>query len=467
MANAANRGSDRAASQDGDDGRRTGAGRVRSQARGGLGGVVRGCIPGRTIPPTGANGQTPARGAMRFAGLDAEAVVVGGGPAGSVLAAELAALGHDVLLLDKARFPRHKACSDYVNPAGVRLLESLGLGEDLRRLGAHRAEGMRVYAPGGARYLADFASAEPGRTAMGLTRRQLDALLLDRAKAAGARVVENAHVRSVLAEGRSARGVEATIGGARQPIRAALVVGADGRASAVSRRLGLDVPSPLLRRTGLVAHFRGIGGLERFGEMHVGAHGYAGLAPLEDGLTNVAFVSDAATVAGRPGALEAYFEAGLRALPAAWARVSQGERIGPIRGVGPMAHRTRRCAGDGFLLVGDAAGFLDPFTGEGVAEALGGALLAAPVASAALRSGGATAAALEPYREARRRAFWSRRGVGWLVQGFIGRPWLLDYATPRLADRPGLGDTLAGVLGDMRPARQALSPVFLARLLRP
>ncbi len=407
------------------------------------------------------------RGALRFAGLDAEVVVVGAGPAGSVLAAELAARGHDVVLLDKARFPRHKACSDYVNPAGAKLLETLGLDDDLRRLGAHRTDGMRVHAPGGARYLADFASAEPGRTALGLTRRRLDALLLERATAAGARVVEGAHVRSVLVEGRVARGVEAAIGGGREQIRAALVAGADGRTSAVSRGLGLDVPGSLLRRTGLVAHYRGIPGLERFGEMHVGPHGYAGLAPLEDGLTNVAFVSDAAMVSGRTGALEAYFEQGLRALPGAWARVSVGERAGPIRGVGPMAHRTRRCAGDGFLLVGDAAGFLDPFTGEGVAEALGGALLAAPVASAALRSGGATAAALEPYRAARRRAFWARRGVGWLVQGFIGTPRLLDYAVPRLDERAVLGETLAGVLGDMRPAREALSPLFLARLLRP
>ena len=78
---------------------------------------------------------------------DAEAIVVGGGPAGSTLAASLAEAGHDVLLLDKARFPRHKPCSDYVNPAGALLLDDMGVLNDALRLGARRMDGMLVHAP--------------------------------------------------------------------------------------------------------------------------------------------------------------------------------------------------------------------------------------------------------------------------------------------------------------------------------
>nr|MBA3416417.1 hypothetical protein [Chloroflexia bacterium] len=72
-----------------------------------------------------------------------------------------------------------------------------------------------------------------------------------------------------------------------------------------------------------------------------------------------------------------------------------------------------------------------------------------------------------PYRAARRRAFWAKRQVGWLVQGFILNPALLDYAAPRLASRPDVARTLTAVLGSFEPARRALSPLFLARLLRP
>src|SRR3954465_12355372 len=86
--------------------------------------------------------------------LDADVIVVGGGPAGSVSAWLLAERGHRVLLLDKARFPRHKACSEYVNPAGARLLADLGFATDLEALGAHRMQAMLIHAPGGHRFLA-------------------------------------------------------------------------------------------------------------------------------------------------------------------------------------------------------------------------------------------------------------------------------------------------------------------------
>ena len=400
-------------------------------------------------------------------GFDYEAIVVGGGPGGSATAALLAEAGHRVLLLDKAGFPRHKACSEYVNPEGVRLLRELGVEAEALALGAHRMEGMEVHAPGGGRFLADFAGAEAGRSALGLSRYRLDHLLLGRAAAAGVEVRERAHAREVLVEGGRGVGVAATIGGTREEVRAPLVVGADGHASVVARGLGLDAPVRWPRKTGLVAHYRGVRGLEERGELHVARHGYAGLAPLEDGLTNVAFVAEAGAVAARAGSLAGFFEEGLGRMPAVAAKLAGAERVGGIRGVGPMARRARHTAGDGVLLVGDAASFLDPFTGEGIYEALRAARLAAPVASAALRAGETSARALAPYRAARRRAFFAKRQVCWLVQGFIHAPLLLDYAAARLDRRPGVARTLAGVLGDFRPAQQALSPVFLARLLRP
>jgi menaquinone-9 beta-reductase len=410
---------------------------------------------------------------------DAEVIVVGGGPAGSVTAALLAERGHRVLLLDKARFPRHKACSEYVNAGGTRLLAALGLAAEIEARGAHRMEAMLIHAPGEERFLADFTAAEPGGHAIGLSRYRLDALLLDRAREAGVVVREGAHVRAVITARGCVLGIEATIDGGRETLRAPLTIGADGRHGVVSRALGLDVFPRWPRRTGLVAHYRGVNGLALWGEtppssggglageLHVTGRGYAGLAPLEDGLTNVAFVTDSEAVAKRPGTLEEFFVDGLAGIPAFAEKLAHAERVGGIRGVGPMARRARRVAGDGFLLVGDAAGFLDPFTGDGIREALQGAMLAAPVASAALRTGDLSARQLAPYRDARRRAFWAKHRLCWLVQGFISTPPLMNYATTRLAGRPHLATTLAGALGDLAPARQALSPGFLAQLLRP
>lgn len=398
---------------------------------------------------------------------DAEAIVVGGGPAGSAIAAALAGAGHQVVLLDKARFPRHKACSEYINPAGTELLAEMGMLDEVMGAGAHRMEAMLVHAPDGARFKANYAKAEPGRAALGLSRYKLDHLLLERAKAAGVIVRERAHVRDVVQEEGRVVGVDVMIDGTRERIRSGLVVGADGHNSVVSRGLGLDVSFRWPDKTGLVAHYRGVTGLDRFGEMHVGPGAYAGLAPLEDGLVNVAVVAPVNAVARRTGTVEAYFEESLRRIPEVARKLEGAERVGGIRGVGSMARRARRTIGDGFLLIGDAASFLDPFTGEGIYEALRGASLAAPIASAALKAGDVSARALDPYRIARRRAFTAKREVCWIVQGFISAPPLMNYVTDRLSRREDLGLTLSGVLGNFRPATQALSPVFLARLLRP
>lgn len=400
-------------------------------------------------------------------GRDAEVIVVGGGPAGSTLATALTEAGRDVLLLDKAHFPRHKACSDYVNPAGAELLTEMGVLDETLRLGARRMPGMVVHAPNGARFTAHYARAEPGRAALGLSRYRLDDLLLQRAKAAGVTFREGTHVRDLLWEDGRVGGVIATIDGSHERLRSSIVVGADGHHSAVARALGVAAPLRWPRKTGLAAHYRVVAGRDGCGEMFVGSRIYAGLALLEDELSNVTIVADTRDVARRSGSIEQFFADAIAELPA-MARVLDGaERVGAIRGVGPMARRARRTAGDGWLLVGDAASFLDPFPGEGIEQAMRSALLAAPVIDAALTAGGCSAAALAPYRHARRRAFTAKRQVSWIVQGFVNSPPLMNYVTPRLAHRDELGLTLAGVLGGFQPASRALDPGFLARLLRP
>lgn len=408
------------------------------------------------------------RSTLRHASdADAEVIIVGAGPAGSAAATHLAEAGHRVVLLDRASFPRHKACSDYVNPGGVQLLAELGVLAGILQAGAHRLETMTVHAPGGHRFDLSFGRAGPGLAALGLSRYRLDHLLLERARAAGATVVEQAHVRQVIHQHGRVTGVEVTINGRQERLHAPIVIGADGHHSSVARALDLDLPLRWPRKTGLAAHYRGVTGLGQFGEMHVAPNRYAGLAPLEDGLTNVAIVTPVAAVANRSGSIDDHFRQTLNTIPAVAHKLAHAERVGGIRGVGGMARRARRTTGDGYLLIGDAASFLDPFTGEGVYEALLGAKLAAPVVHRALQANDPSAAALDPYRIARRRALTAKRQVCWIVQGIINTPPLMDYVTARLARRDDLGQILSGVLGNVQPAALALSPRFLARLLRP
>ncbi len=398
---------------------------------------------------------------------DADVIVVGGGPAGSTVAAGLADAGHAVILLDKASFPRHKACSDYINPAGARMLDEMGLMNEALALGARPMGGMIVHAPNGSRFTANYAEAEPGQAALGLSRIHLDNLLLERARAAGVAVHERAHVRDIVRRDGTVTGVEASINGSRDTLTARLVIGADGRNSIVARQLGLLHPLRWPRKTGLATKYRGVTGLDQFGEMHIASGVYAGLAIIEDGLTNVTIVAKTDDVAARPGSVDTFFAEALQRMPEMARKLENAERVGGIRGVGSMGARSRRVVGDGFLLVGDAASFLDPFAGEGVYEALRGAAIAVPIISAALRAGDTSGSALDAYRIARRRTFAAKRTVSWIVQGFINTPPAMNYVTPRLARREELGLTMSGVLGSFQPATKALSPIFLARMLRP
>ena len=130
----------------------------------------------------------------------------------------------------------------------------------------------------------------------------------------------------------------------------------------------------------------------------------------------------------------------------------------------PLAHRVARVAGPGFLLVGDAAGFLDPLSGEGLHRALVSAELAADSIIARLAG---DPAALERYARHMRARFRAKDIVSWLLQVFLARPELADHALRRMAARDGIRDTFGRVLADQAPATRALDPRFLAGLLRP
>jgi flavin-dependent dehydrogenase len=161
---------------------------------------------------------------------------------------------------------------------------------------------------------------------------------------------------------------------------------------------------------------------------------------------------------------ERFFERRLAELPGAARTLSDAERVGPVRGIGPMARKVGRIAGPGYLLVGDAAGFLDPFTGEGVHRALRGAELAAQAVEGALRTGSGTPVG---YERARRAAFADKERLCKIIQLLLGSPRLFSHIANNLNRRPHLAELMKGVLGDYRSAAGTLKPSYIWSLLRP
>jgi flavin-dependent dehydrogenase len=165
------------------------------------------------------------------------------------------------------------------------------------------------------------------------------------------------------------------------------------------------------------------------------------------------------------GSADERWSAVLRRFPAVRERLRGSERVGPVRAAGPFARSTARATGDGVLLVGDAADFYDPFTGEGIFAALRGAELAAARIESAFAAGRFDGAHLRAYDQDRRRAF----GGKWRLERLIGlavrTPMLLNHVARRLAVRPLLADLLVGATGDFVPPAHVLTPAVAARLL--
>ncbi len=390
-----------------------------------------------------------------------DVAIVGAGPAGSSAAHFLARAGIRTLVLDKARFPRDKVCGDGCTPRTARMLERLGVRQQIST-SHQRIDQVYLVSPGGVVLHSPLPEQCFGGVGYAVPRFVLDNVLLQNALASGAEFRPGTAVRSVQVESDSVRIV--TEGG--ESIGARLVIGCDGAYSMVRRAIGA---APNEGRHGAWAirayyedvEIRNPRAFEICWDREL-LPAYAWLFPVGPGRANVGLGLRADYLARMGRKLPDLFEEYLARDPHIGAEVRRGRLVGKPRGhFLPMGSRHPRTFSGRVLLAGDAASFINPLTGEGIEFALESGELAAQTARAALSSGDFSAAALSSYETAWVEAFGHTLRVNSSLQWIFRFPWMVD----RIFRVAGRNEVVKDELAELMVGQgRRLSPGLLWKL---
>lgn len=318
-----------------------------------------------------------------------DVIIIGAGPAGTSAAILLAQSGHRTLLVEKSRFPREKLCGEFITPECLSIFDSLGVRERMFNAGAKAISRCVLFAPDGRSLQVPMEWIADGHPqAISLTRAAMDFALFERAREAGAEVRDAFHVSPKIWHEGDLTFIEGKSGGAAvEQFAARLVIDASGRNGVFSSQI--QQPASLFagsRIFGCKVHLRGVEGLRDLAELFFFRDGYGGLSEVEGDRVNLCFLTTEATLREAKGDRQGLLDMTLRSNPVARQRLQHAVVDGEWFGTGPVIYGRKQTI-PGVLTIGDAAAFIDPFTGSGILLALTSGELAATVVHQAFSEG--------------------------------------------------------------------------------
>ncbi|MGH8931288.1 MAG: NAD(P)/FAD-dependent oxidoreductase [Egibacteraceae bacterium] len=370
----------------------------------------------------------------------ADAVVVGAGPGGSAAAKFLADAGCDVVLIEKEAFPRDKVCGDGLTPRAVKALQSLGLHEEAEGNvpGWARQDGLRMYGGGVVLDLPWPRLDDWPSHSLTATRSLFDHTLAKHAQKAGAQLWEETEVSGpvyLTASERRVAGVAYTRADGREGVvRAPIVMAADGGSSRFAVTMGLHRDERRPMGVAVRAYYRGsrtdLRMMEGFLELYRGNEllpGYGWIFPLDDGLVNVGWGLLNTSEHFRSTNYRKTLDEWTASLPESW-EISRETMVGRPRGAGlPMGHNRKPAVYKGVILVGDSAGMVNPFNGEGISYAIEAAAFASEIAVDALQQ--RSDRPLQLYAQRLASEWGGYYTLGRMFVRIIGHPKVMRFCT--------------------------------------
>lgn len=416
-----------------------------------------------------------------------DSIVVGGGPGGSSTAAYLGLAGRRVLLLDRATFPRPKTCGDAISGKAVRIIRELGLQQLVEQADHDAIEGVRFASPDGSFVdipfpaIEETGSGESGGTISAgyVMRRELfDAVLFQGAcSQPSVEACQGFEVTDVLFDGRRAVGIRGTdAAGTHQEIPGRTIVGADGAMSIVAREVGSFDHDRSHWVGSYRSYFEGVSEMTGYLEIYfleAVLPGYFWIFSLGNGLANVGIgvleseVRQSKRRGGKLNMRECMYRV-IAEHPLFRSRFAGAREITESRKgwLLPLGSKHRKIHGDGWLLVGDAAALIDPFSGEGIGNALVSAQLASRTIIGALAAGDVSERALAPYETEVRAELDRELRMSHKLQRLIRWRWLVNIVIRRATQREHIRSLISSMLVDYKKKEAFGTAGFYLSLLR-
>jgi geranylgeranyl reductase family protein len=407
-----------------------------------------------------------------------EVLIVGGGPAGCVAGILLARKGIRTTILEKTHSGHRKICGDLLGARSLQFLDALNIEWPSKQAEGLPIEGIQVHDEEGLRSIA-YLEREPGKDPVGITLRRdlLDGFLQQKAAEAGCELLHAARFREFVGREDNALLCRVSSAEGDRLFSARIVFGADGAGSTTARRAGLFARNTECMLLAVRGYYRGIEGLRNTIELYPLSGlqpGYAWIIPLSSHSANVGLGVRADVCSRDRVRLQAELRRFICEHPGVSKRMKKATPEGPLQGWPlPAYGYTRKLSGPHVLLLGDAGGFIDPLSGEGIFGAMQSAWMAAEVAHDAVRTGDLTGRSLSAYDDRCRRYFGSDFGSAAFVTGLLAHPplgkrvamWGLRRVEKNCLMDPDYARMIAGFFTGLYPRKRFLKLKWLARTL--